>query len=75
LSRRSTQGVVEFKNEVKLIAKLQHKNLVRLLCCCIAGNERILVYEYMHNQSLNTFVFGQFSFTEARQKVFFSFSK
>ncbi|KAG8055161.1 hypothetical protein GUJ93_ZPchr0001g29590 [Zizania palustris] len=66
LSQRSAQGVVEFKNEVKLTAMLQHRNLVRLLGCCIYDNERILVYEYMHNNSLDTFIFGQFIYINNR---------
>uniref|UniRef100_A0A0E0LLP6 Uncharacterized protein n=1 Tax=Oryza punctata TaxID=4537 RepID=A0A0E0LLP6_ORYPU len=57
LSKSSAQGVGELKNELALVAKLQHKNLVRLVGVCLEQEERLLVYEFVPNRSLDQILF------------------
>ena len=61
LTKGSGQGDMEFKNEVSLLTRLQHRNLVKLLGFCNEGDEEVLVYEFVPNSSLDRFIFGETS--------------
>ena len=60
LSSKSKQGNREFVNEIGMISALQHPHLVKLYGCCIEGNQLLLIYEYMENNSLARALFGPF---------------
>ncbi|KAG5125170.1 hypothetical protein JHK82_031907 [Glycine max] len=64
LSGKSSKIDDEFDSEVTLISNVHHKNLVRLLGCCSKGQDRILVYEYMANNSLDKFLFGSLNWRQ-----------
>ena len=63
LSHSSNQGKKEFLNEAKLLARVQHRNVVNLLGYCVHGVEKLLVYEYVSNESLDKLLFSKFSVT------------
>lgn len=70
LSKNSEQGEREFKNEVSILAKLQHRNLVRFFGYCIQREERLLIYEFLPNGSLNNFIFSRADLDwKARYKI------
>lgn len=58
LSAESNQGVQEFLTEIDTISSVKHPNLVELFGCCVQGKNRILVYEYVENNSLDRALFG-----------------
>ncbi|MCD9642916.1 hypothetical protein HAX54_029965 [Datura stramonium] len=71
LSQSSGQGLQEFMNEVVVISKLQHRNLVKLFGCCIERGEKMLVYEYMPKRSLDAYLFG----SQQQEEQFLDWSK
>lgn len=68
LSSRSRQGNREFLNEIGMISCLQHPNLVKLYGCCIEGDQLLVVYEYMENNSLAHVLFGMYIYTHAHSR-------
>lgn len=69
LSGNSQQGDIEFKNEVVLVARLHHRNLVRLHGFCLEGRERVLVYEFVPHGSLDQLLFGKYFCTIYLQRL------
>lgn len=59
LSAESSQGVKEFMTEINVISEIEHENLVKLYGCCVEGNQRILVYNYVENNSLAQTLLGK----------------
>ena len=67
---RGSEGDIEFRKEVLLLTRLQHKNLVKLLGFCNEGDEKILVYEFVSHSSLDRFIFGKTSKDHTRNRTF-----
>jgi interleukin-1 receptor-associated kinase 1 len=57
VSETSRQGWKEFVSEVNIISRLRHRNLVQLIGWCHGSDELLLVYELMHNGSLDTHLY------------------
>jgi serine/threonine protein kinase len=61
LAAESKQGADEFLTEIDVISNVRHPNLVKLIGCCVEGNNRLLVYEYAENNSLSNALLGKFN--------------
>lgn len=61
LSAESKQGTKEFLTEINMIWNIRHPNLVQLIGCCVEDNNRILVYEYLENNSLANSLLGKYN--------------
>jgi serine/threonine protein kinase len=61
IKRLNTEaGLEELKNEVKMLAKLDHPNIIRMLGSCTGNNENVICYEYMPGGSLDAVLFGMY---------------
>ncbi|KAI3997315.1 hypothetical protein MKX01_009159 [Papaver californicum] len=69
LSAESSQAAREFLTEIDMITNVRHPNLVQLIGCCIEGRNRMLVYEYMENNSLACALFGKFEKVAALYEI------
>lgn len=64
LSAQSRQGLREFLTEIDTVSNINNPNLVQIFGCCVEGNNRILVYEYVENNSLDRALLGRFLLCE-----------
>lgn len=58
LTSNSYQGKREFTNEVTLLSRIHHRNLVQFLGYCQEEGRSVLVYEFMHNGTLKEHLYG-----------------
>ncbi len=63
LLTKAQQNMDDFLNEVVLLTSVKHRNLVKLKGCCLRGDRRLLVYEYLGNHDLADTLFGKFTIT------------